>query len=172
MLKHCQESNLSLGHEKCKILLIEGVVLCHHIYITIIRVELAKVEVINQLSIPRLQKDVWSILGHAGYYRQFIKKFTKIDTPLFKLLAKDGLFSWDSYCEIYFDILKKISAALVLRGPNWSLPFHIQTDRSDIYLGVVLGKRETRTLMLFMSSVRTLLLQKLTTSLLKRNFYS
>lgn len=30
----------------------------------------------------------------------------------------------------------------MLRGPNWSLPFHICTDASDIGLGVVLGERE------------------------------
>ena len=78
-------------------------------------------------------------------YRWFIENLTKIATPLFKWLAKDALFSWDSYCQITFDILKqKLSANPVLRGPNWSLPFHIHVDASDIALGVVLGQRENQ----------------------------
>ena len=32
--------------------------------------------------------------------------------------------------------------ALVLRGPYWSLPFHISTDASDISIGGVLSSKE------------------------------
>jgi hypothetical protein len=65
--------------------------------------------------------------------------------PMFKLLAKDVEFHWDSQCQVAFEMLKqKISTAPILRGPNWSLPFHICTDASDIALGVVLGQRENQ----------------------------
>jgi hypothetical protein len=61
------------------------------------------------------------------------------------LLAKDVEFHWDPQCQISFEILKqKLSTAPILRGPNWSLPFHICTDASDIALGVVLGQRENQ----------------------------
>lgn len=64
---------------------------------------------------------------------------------MFKLLAKDVEFHWDPLCQIAFEILKhKLSIAPILRGPNWSLPFHICTDASDIALGVVFAQRENQ----------------------------
>jgi hypothetical protein len=85
-------------------------------------------------------------LGHVGYYRRFIKNFTNLDALLFKLLAEVE-FHWDEQCHIYFEILKKnLSSAHVLRGINWSLPFHIFIDASDTALGAMLGQRENQLL--------------------------
>jgi hypothetical protein len=48
-------------------------------------------------------------------------------------------------CQISFEILKqKLSTTPILRGPNWSLHFHICTDASDTTLGAVLGQRENQ----------------------------
>jgi len=64
---------------------------------------------------------------------------------MFKLLTKDTKFYWDDNCQSTFEELKaKLSMAPVLRGPNWSLPFHISTDASDTALGGVLGKKENQ----------------------------
>ena len=64
---------------------------------------------------------------------------------MFKLLTKDVNFYWDSYYHIAFDTLKeKLSIAPVLRGPNWSLPFHISIYASETSLGVVLGQKENQ----------------------------
>ena len=84
-------------------------------------------------------------LGHAGYYRRFIENFTKIATPMFKLLTKYVNFYWDASCQVAFDTLKeKLYVAPILRGPNWSLPFHISTDASDTALGAVLGQKDNQ----------------------------
>ena len=145
VLIRCQESNLSLSHEKCKMLLTEGIVLGHHLSAEGIKVDPAKIEVIVNLPSPRTQKDVRSFLGHAGYYRRFIENFTKVASPMFKLLTKDTKFCWDDNCQSAFEELKaKLSMAPVLRGPNWSLPFHISTDASDTALGGVLGQKENQ----------------------------
>jgi hypothetical protein len=62
---------------------------------------------------------------------------------LFKLLAKDTEFYWNDECQHAFDVLKEnISSAPVLRGTNWTLPFHISSDALDSYIGVVLGQKE------------------------------
>jgi hypothetical protein len=71
-LIRCQEMNLSLSHEECKMLLIEGVVLGHHISFEGIKVDPAKIEVIVKLPPPETQKEVIIFLGHVGYYQQFI----------------------------------------------------------------------------------------------------
>jgi len=75
VLTRSQETNLSLSNEKCHMLLIEGIVLGHHISLTSIKVNPAKIEVIEKLPIPTTQKYVHSLLGHAGYYRRFIEIF-------------------------------------------------------------------------------------------------
>jgi hypothetical protein len=143
VLTRCQETNLALSNEKCKMLMTEGIVLGHHISVTGIKVDPAKIEVITNLPPPQSQKDVRNFLGHAGYYRRFIENFTKIATPMFKLLTKDVKFYWDSFYQNDVDTLKeKLSITPVLRGPNWSLPFHISTDASDTALGVVLGQKD------------------------------
>jgi hypothetical protein len=100
-------------------ILIERIVLGHHISGTKINVDLAKIDIISQIKIPSSHKEVRSFLGHASYYRRFIQNFTNLATPLFKLLAKEAEFCWDEQCHISFEILKtKLSSAPVLRGPN------------------------------------------------------
>ena len=46
-----------------------------------IKVEKEKIEVIAKLPTPKCIKDIRSFLGHAGFYRQFIKDFSKIARP-------------------------------------------------------------------------------------------
>ena len=70
-------------------LLIEGIVLGHHISSQGIKVDPAKIEVIVGLPSPKTQKDLRIFLGHAGYYCRFIENFTKIAAPMFKLLTKN-----------------------------------------------------------------------------------
>ena len=131
VLIRCQETNLALSHEKCRMLSTEGIVLGHHLSSKGIKVDPAKIDVIVKLSPPKTQKEVRSFLGHAGYYRRFIENFTKIAGRMFKLLTKDVEFCWNDNCQIAFDTLKeKLSTAPILRGPNWSLPFHISIDAS------------------------------------------
>ena len=56
----------------------------------------AKVEVIEKLPPPTSVKGICSFLGHASFYRRFIKDFSKIAKPLTNLLAKDTLFVFDN----------------------------------------------------------------------------
>jgi len=86
----CKETNLSLSHEKCHMFLTEGIVLGHHISPVGIEVDPRKIQAISDLYILNYKKDVWSFLGHAGYYHRFIENFTKIASPMFSLLSKDA----------------------------------------------------------------------------------
>ena len=62
---------------------------------------------------------------------------------MFKLLTKDSKFQWTESCQNDFEILKaKLSMAPILRGPDWSLPFHISTNASDTTIGGVLSQKE------------------------------
>ena len=59
-----------------------------------IEVDKAKVELISNLPTPKCVKDIRSFLGHAGFYRRFIKNFSAIARSLCSLLAKDVIFEW------------------------------------------------------------------------------
>jgi hypothetical protein len=64
---------------------------------------------------------------------------------MFKFLVKYVDFSWDLHCQNAFKVLKeKLSTTIILRGPNYSLYFHICTNSSDIALEVFLGKKENQ----------------------------
>eukprot|EP00253_Pinus_taeda_P034739 PITA_34739 len=142
VLKRCKETNLLLSHEIFFMMFTKGIVLGHHISGDGIKVDKSKVEVITKLSIPNCQKDVRSFLGFTGYYMRFIENFTKIASPLFKVLTKGYEFSWNLDCQLAFETLKaKISEAPILRGPNWKLLFHISIDASDTALVAVLGQK-------------------------------
>ena len=119
----------------------EGIVLGHLVSERGIEVDRAKIEVIEQLPPPTNVKGVQSFLGHAGFYRHFIKDFSHITRPLKSLLAKDAPFEFDDECLSAFQILKKaFISAPIIHPLDWSLPFEIMCDASDYVVGVVLVK--------------------------------
>ncbi|XP_075473922.1 uncharacterized protein LOC142504974 [Primulina tabacum] len=145
VLVRCEESNLVLNWEKCHFMVQEGIVLGHKVSENGIEVDKAKVEVIKNLPPPSSIKGVRSFLGHAGFYRRFIKDFSKIAKPLSSLLMKDAEFNFDSTCLHAFEILKEsLVTAPVLTVPDWELPFEVMCDASDTTVGAVLGQRKNK----------------------------
>ncbi|KAK1664960.1 hypothetical protein QYE76_053119 [Lolium multiflorum] len=138
----CEETNLVLNWEKCHFMVNEGIVLGHKISERGIEVDRAKVEAIEKMPYPRDVKGIRSVLGHAGFYRRFIKDFSKISKPLTNLLQKDVPFVFDDDCKEAFETLKKaLTTAPVVEPPDWNLPFEIMCDASDFAVGAVLGQR-------------------------------
>jgi hypothetical protein len=82
MLGRCVQTNLVLNWEKCHFMVEEGVVLGHKISSRGIEVEKAKVEVIEKLPPPVNVKGIRSFLGHAGFYRRFIKTSPRLPSHL------------------------------------------------------------------------------------------
>ncbi|KAK1661155.1 hypothetical protein QYE76_049314, partial [Lolium multiflorum] len=141
VLQRCEETNLVLNWEKCHFMVNEGIVLGHKISRGI-EVDRAKVEAIEKMPYPRDVKGIRSVLGHAGFYRRFIKDFSKISKPLTNLLQKDVPFVFDDDCKEAFETLKKaLTTAPIVEPPDWNLPFEIMCDASDFVVGAVLGQR-------------------------------
>ncbi|KAK1661094.1 hypothetical protein QYE76_049253 [Lolium multiflorum] len=132
VLQRCEETNLVLNWEKCHFMVNEGIVLGHKISERGIEVDRAKVEAIEKMPYPRDVKGIRSVLGHVGFYRRFIKDFSKISKPLTNLLKKDVPFVFDDDCKEAFETLKKaLTTAPVVEPPDWNLPFEIMCDASD-----------------------------------------
>jgi len=122
-----------------------GIVLGHLVSSKGIEVDKSKIELIANLPTPKSVKDVRSFLGHAGFYRRFIKDFSVISKPLCNLLTKDTIFEWTEHCEEAFVKLKSLlTSALVIQPPDWSLPFEIMCDANNYVVGVVLGQRKDK----------------------------
>ena len=107
VMNRCIEKDLVLNWEKCHFMVQQGIVLGHIISEKGIEVDKAKVELIVKLPSPTTVKGVRQFLGHAGFYKRFIKDFSKLSKPLCELLAKDTKFVWDERCQRSFDQLKQ-----------------------------------------------------------------
>ncbi|XP_019096040.1 PREDICTED: uncharacterized protein LOC109130639 [Camelina sativa] len=119
----------------------EGIVLGHKISEKGIEIDKAKIEVMVQLQPPKSVRDVRSFLGHAGFYRRFIKDFSKIARPLTRLLCKEAKFIVDKDCLDAFNKIKEaLVSAPIVQAPNWDHPFEIMCDASDYVVGAVLGQ--------------------------------
>ncbi|KAK1647669.1 hypothetical protein QYE76_065474 [Lolium multiflorum] len=157
VLQRCEETNLVLNWEKCHFMVNEGIVLGHKISERGIEVDRAKVEAIEKMPYPRDVKGIRSVLGHAGFYRRFIKDFSKISKPLTNLLQKDVPFVFDDDCKEAFETLKKaLTTAPVVEPPDWNLPFEIMCDASDFAVGAVLGQRVDKKLNVIHYASKTL----------------
>ena len=123
----------------------EGIVLGHRISARGIEVDKAKIEAIEKLSPPSAVKGIRSFLGHAGFYRRFIKDFSRIAKPLSNLLVQGTPFEFDEQCVQAFSVLKdKLVSAPIVVAPYWDLPFELMCDASDYEIGAVLGQKRER----------------------------
>ena len=90
-------------------------------------------------------KGIRSILGHAGFYRKFIKDFSKLSKPLCNLLEKNSAFDFDDVCLQAFNAIKeKLISAPIMTVPDWSQPFEVMCDASDFAIGAVLGQKRDK----------------------------
>ncbi|XP_057790883.1 uncharacterized protein LOC131007994 [Salvia miltiorrhiza] len=153
----CKETNLVLNWEKCHFMVRDGIVLGHKVSKAGLEVDRAKIVAIEKLPPPSNEKAVRSFLGHAGFYRRFIQDFSKITKPLCHLLEKDTKFNFDKDCLVAFEKLKKaFVSAPILITPDWSQPFELMCDASDIAVGAVLGQKKDKLFRVIYYASRTL----------------
>ena len=118
----------------------EGIVLGHKIYVARLKVDQAKISIIENLMPPTTIKGIRSFLGYVGFYKRFIKEFSKISRPLCRLLEKDAKFDFDESCRSAFvEIKSKLVIVPIMATPDWSKEFEIMCDASDYAMGAVLG---------------------------------
>ena len=112
-----------------------------------------KVEAVAKWPTPKTVYDVRSFLGFVGYYRRFIKDFSKIDKPIREVItglenqskrsAKKTFVEWTEAADSAFEHLKKLCISTpILAYPDYKLPFVLHTDSSSEGLGAVLYQKQ------------------------------
>ncbi|GJV04408.1 reverse transcriptase domain-containing protein [Tanacetum coccineum] len=108
-----------------------------------LHVDPAKIEAVKNWTSPTTPKQIRQFLGLVGYYRRFIKCFSKIAKPLTKLTQKNKKYIWGEEQELAFQLLKqKLYEAPILALPEGNDDFVIYCDASLQGLGAVLMQRE------------------------------
>lgn len=107
-----------------------------------VSVDPAKIKIVQEWPVPTTIKSLRGFLGLAGYYRKFIRGFGNLAAPLTYLLTKDG-FQWTREAEIAFQNLKNaLTSPPVLKLPDFSKPFIIESDACGVGIGAILMQEE------------------------------
>ncbi|KAF8107788.1 hypothetical protein N665_0117s0056 [Sinapis alba] len=157
VLDRCEDKDLVLNWEKCHFMVNSGIVLGHKVSAAGIEVDKANIEVVTGLLPPSNVKDVRRSLGHVGFYRRFIKDFSKIGRPLTALLCKEVKFDFTPEClEAFKEIKSTLVSAPIVQAPEWDLPFEIMCDASDFAVGAELGQKKDKKLHVIYYASRTM----------------
>ncbi len=102
-----------------------------------------KVHTVQKFPVPTTVDQIRSFIGLAGFYRQFVKDFSKIAQPLTSLLKKGAEFKWSEEQTRAFDALKHaLCDAPVLAFPDFKRDFILCTDASNSGVGAVLMQND------------------------------
>ncbi|WVZ83101.1 LOW QUALITY PROTEIN: hypothetical protein U9M48_030279 [Paspalum notatum var. saurae] len=139
VLTRLREHKLYAKFSKCAFWLKEVGFLGHVLSEKGVAVDPSKVKDVLNWKQPETVTEIRSFLGLAGYYRRFIKDFSKIAKPMTSLTKKNASFTWGPKCEEGFQELKKLlTTAPVLAQPDVTKPFDVYCDASGQGLGCVL----------------------------------
>lgn len=138
-----RDAGLTAKPKKCSLAMVEVTYLGHVLGRGKVKPERVKVQAVRDYSRPTTKTQVQSFLGLSGYYRRFIPHYSTIATPLTNLTKKQspGHVLRTDQCEEAFTKLKEaLCTSPVLRNPDYSQQFVVQTDASQYGIGAVLSR--------------------------------
>jgi len=100
----------------------------------------AKIKCVLQWPVPKNVKGISGFLGLTGYYRKFMKGYSKLAKPLTDLTKRK--FKRGAQEQVAFEVLKhKVTTSPVLALSDFSLEFYIESDASVNSLGNSFAER-------------------------------
>ena len=152
-----EAANLKVSVDKTKLAKESVLVLGHIVSATGIRPNPNRVQGLAKMTRPRCAKEVRQFVGAVNFYRRFIPSCSTIGESLFALIRKEARFVWGAQQEAAFqDLLKYLANAPILRFPDWSKRFFIETDASNVGLGAALTQEVEDTRLPIAYASRTL----------------
>lgn len=165
VLTRLREYGLKLSPEKCKFFQTTVKYLGHIVSEKGIETDPEKITSLKTWPKPNNLKELRTFLGLCGYYRRFIKDYSKIVKPLNALTAgypptqkhrkpnvkpekyhnpKEAFGDrWTTECKDAFDtIIDKLTTAPILGFADPKSPYVLHTDASTIGLGAVLYQEQ------------------------------
>ena len=140
-----KKAGLTVKRSKCEFATDHCEYLGHVIGNGLIRPESTKLLAVQSFPIPRTKSDVRAFLELTRYYRRFIPDYATVALPLTDLVKKSwpNKVQWSQSCAEAFQKLKDLlCSSPILKSPNFSLPFVVQTDASHRGVGAVLSQRD------------------------------
>nr|GEY32844.1 putative reverse transcriptase domain-containing protein [Tanacetum cinerariifolium] len=143
ILELLKKEELYAKFSKCEFWILKVQFLGHVIDSKGIHMDPAKIESIKDWASPKTPTEIRQFLRLAGYYRKFIKGFSKIAKSMTKLTHKNVKFDWRENEEAAFQLIKqKLCTAPILPLPKRSKNFIVYCDASHKGLGVMLMQNE------------------------------
>ena len=139
VLERFYEAGLKFGPSKCKLFRREVGFLGHIVGRDGIKMDPSKIEALINWPIPKTKRDVQVFIGFANYYRRFVPRFSELAFPLTRCMSQQTGFAWTPGCQEAFEAVKiEIKKDTVLAFPDFSKPFILHTDASDVGVGAAL----------------------------------
>lgn len=100
---------------------------------------IAKVESIINYPVPTDKKQLMKFLGIVGFYKKFCKIFSTVVSPLTDLKNNKYLFGGEVSSDEAFKRIKFLLISKpILSSPDFTKPFKLVVDGSDVGAGVLL----------------------------------
>ena len=154
VFKRLAEAGLKLKPSKCSFFKDKVGYLGYVISSNGVETDPSKIDAVTSWETPKNAEDIRKFLGFTGYYRRFVKDYSKIAKPLNDLLGepkrkrgranknnppKQPPFVWGAEQQQAFDALKEaLTTAPILAYPDFTKPFKLHMDASGAGLGAVL----------------------------------
>ena len=91
---------------------------------------------------PNLRKQIRRFLGAAGFYRQFVRDFAALTAPLTELTKTTERIAWkDEHTRAWRELQERMASYPVLRQPDSTKEYFVDTDASNVGLGAALMQR-------------------------------
>jgi ribonuclease HI len=103
----CRKYGISLNPKKSHFALREGKLLGHIVSADGVKIDPARVEAIQKLSLPRSKKDIQSFLGTINFIRRFIANFAELTKHITCMLRKDSEVKWTEEARNSFETIKE-----------------------------------------------------------------
>ena len=146
VLTRLKGANLTIKLKKCVFASDNCTYLGFKIWQGGVRPEEGKIKAVNEMMRPYTKKQIRTFLGMTGYYRRFVRDYATITAPLTELIKKNlpEKIDWTEAAEEAFGQLKRVLiSAPLMRNPDFSRNFILQTDASGYGVGAVLSQGET-----------------------------
>ena len=143
VLLRLREAGLYVDINKCEFHVQETTFLGVIVSTKGIKMDPRKVQAVLDWPQPTNLKQVQSFIGFCNFYRRFIKDFSRIAKPLYRLAQKDVLFEWTEACQAASDAMKRaIISAPVLRHFDRNREAILETDSSDFVNAGILSQHD------------------------------